>query len=109
MVSARLIVEGGLKMKNNSKKLGKMGHFNSKAIEVKVGRTLILGRPEFRVTVSEGTMKLAAGGAVIYGAGCATVWTGKQIGKALGAGKRKIDSILKKAPAAEAEEDFMEQ
>ena len=84
--------------------------FEAKGVEIKAGKNL-LGRPYASATVSEGTLAagLMVGGGILLGKGA--MWTGRKIGQAIGAGKKKVASCINKAaaPATEAEEDFMEQ
>ncbi len=80
--------------------------FEAKGIELKAGRNL-LGRPYASATVSEGTLAAGViiGGSVVIVTGAGKIC--KKAGKLIGGAVHNMTS--KKKPAAQEEEDFMEQ
>ena len=112
-------IKANIKANKKHKKFSKMLKFETKGLEIKAGRTTFLGRPQASITVSDAsitvpfgkkawTAGLIVGGAYLTGKVAHAGF--KQAGKiAHSIGDAVHDMTSKKALAAEAEEDFMEQ
>ena len=79
--------------------------FNAAGVEIKAGRTILAGRPYVKASVSDNTVTLAAAGATIYAGAKLVVWTGKTAATLA----KSVKAHFTGKPAAQEEEDFMEQ
>ena len=107
-------IKANIKANKKHKKFSKMLKFETKGLEIKAGRTTFLGRPQASITVSDASIQTVAATGLIVGGAYLTGKVAhagfKQAGKiAHSIGDAVHDMTSKKALAAEAEEDFMEQ